>query len=85
MDGPRGSSLLPHSPGALHPPPLRRLQKGMQAGGVLGVGLVAPIVLSVHKYQASFLGCARAKPQLVLCTPRTSSCQTTLPGCRVAS
>ncbi|PRW58181.1 hypothetical protein C2E21_3251 [Chlorella sorokiniana] len=27
------------------------VQKGVQAGGVLGVGLVAPIVLAVHKYQ----------------------------------
>ncbi|KAI7839024.1 hypothetical protein COHA_007166 [Chlorella ohadii] len=27
------------------------VQKGVQAGGVLGVGLVAPAVLAVHKYQ----------------------------------
>ena len=37
------------------------LQKGVQAGGVLGVGLVAPIVLAVHKYQVH--GC-RLRPVL---------------------
>lgn len=53
-------------------------QKGVQAGGVLGVGLVAPIVLAVHKYQVR--GCRlrpvlpAGLPRLYCVQPRARSC-----------
>lgn len=39
-------SLPPPPPSPSRPP-----QKGVQVGGVLGLGVVAPIVLATHKYK----------------------------------
>lgn len=56
-------------------------QKGVQAGGVLGVGLVAPIVLAVHKYQASN-GQRSALCTAFLVMPMQPGCSSQLLLCR---